>query len=150
MIHDTRRVLVVLALSALVVGGAACGSASGRPEGAPEPASAQDAEAISAFQPVADILASTCATAACHSAARGAGQLVLSPDVARGNLVDAPSNQQSGATLVVPGEPEQSYLLSKVRGAEGIRGARMPIGGAPLTAEQERAIVDWIGAGAPE
>ena len=49
------------------------------------------------------------------------------------------------AALDVSGRP---YLVWKVEGLSGIQGGRMPLGGAPLSAEKIQAIRDWIEAGA--
>lgn len=51
--------------------------------------------------------------------------------------------------MVVPGKPEQSYLLDKMYGTEGIEGDIMPLGDDPLPAEQLKVIEDWI-ASLPE
>ena len=150
MPNDTRRALIGPLVLLLLLGAVACGSRPREGSGAPGSDSSEDTEVIGAFQPVAAILESTCATAACHSASRGAGQLVLSPDVARENLVDVPSDQQDGATLVVPGDPDASYLMAKLRGDDGIRGARMPIGRSPLSDEEMATISGWITGGAGE
>ena len=139
----SRLAIAVLVTAVLV----ACGP---RAEPAPEPDRTPDEPAIGAFAPMAGILEQSCATTGCHTAAQAAGQLVLSPDVAHGNTVNAPSAQLEGEVLVVPGDPDTSYLLAKIRGDERIRGARMPIGRSPLTAEEEQIIADWIAAGAPE
>ena len=132
--------LLLIFVTALILTACASRGASG---GADTPTAEGD-KAIDAYEPVAALLETSCALSACHSAARGAGQLVLAPDVAHDNLVDVPSSQQDGATLVVPGDPDGSYLLAKLRGADGIRGARMPIGSAPLSEVQIASIADWI------
>jgi hypothetical protein len=142
-----RVFLVVLAIALLA---AACGPRPEREGEAGDSTPGEGEVAIVAFEPVAAILEATCATAACHAASRGAGQLVLSPDQARESLVDAPSNQQDGATLVIPGDPDGSYLMAKLRGEDGIRGARMPIGQSPLSDEEMATIADWIAGGAGE
>jgi len=49
-----------------------------------------------------------------------------------------------------PNDPDGSYLMAKLRGEEGILGARMPIGGAPLSDEELATISDWISGGAGE
>lgn len=148
MFSHARRILILslALLTSLAV--AACGSRGA--SGTPVAPGAEGDAAIGAFEPVSALLQANCATSACHSAGRGAGDLVLEPDVAWGNLVDAASSQQDGATLVVPGDPDGSYLLAKLRGADGIRGSRMPIGRAPLLDEDLTVISDWIAAGAGE
>ena len=45
-----------------------------------------------------------------------------------------------------PGRPDRSYLMMKVMGDERIKGARMPKGAEPLTAEQLKVLNDWIAA----
>lgn len=52
-------------------------------------------------------------------------------------------------TLVVPGDPDGSYLIKKLEGAAGITGARMPFTGGPyLTPGQLLVIRRWIQEGA--
>lgn len=65
-------------------------------------------------------------------------------------LVNAASRQKAGEILVVPGNPEASYLIKKLEGREGIVGLRMPRNGPPyLTAGQIVVIKRWIEVGAP-
>jgi hypothetical protein len=74
------------------------------------------------------------------------------------NLVDDPyaalvgvaSRQKAGATLVVPGDPEASYLIHKIEGRSDIVQLRMPRSGPPyLTPGQIAVIRRWIENGAP-
>ena len=73
--------------------------------------------------------------------------LDLSEGMSHASLVNVPSSQ-AGMDLVEPGDAENSYLVHKIEGRAGIVGARMPPRGDPLTAEEIRAIRDWITAGA--
>jgi hypothetical protein len=51
---------------------------------------------------------------------------------------------------VLPGDPENSYLIHKVEGRPGIVGLRMPRSGPPyLTDGQILVIKRWIEIGAP-
>jgi hypothetical protein len=78
-----------------------------------------------------------------------AGGLNLAPDFAYAALVNVPSRQKSGAILVIPGNPDDSYLVQKLEGAPGIVGLRMPRTGPPhLTAGQMMVIRRWIQNGA--
>jgi len=78
------------------------------------------------------------------------GGLNLAHDFAYDQLVNVPSRNQPGAIRVVPGEPENSYLIHKLDGRPGIAGNRMPNGGPPfLTAGQILIIRRWIEIGAP-
>ena len=63
---------------------------------------------------------------------------------------NAPSIQ-SKYLRVKPGQPGESYLISKLSGTHlnaGGSGARMPLGGAPLDAATLAKIKLWIDAGA--
>lgn len=64
-------------------------------------------------------------------------------------LVNVASTGLAGATRVIPGNPNGSYLVQKLEGAAGIVGLRMPRSGPPFLSEaQVRMIRDWIAAGA--
>jgi hypothetical protein len=64
-------------------------------------------------------------------------------------LVGRASSGRSGVTLVVPGDPANSYLLKKLDGSTDIAGVRMPRGAGPfLTAGQLSIIRRWIELGA--
>ena len=52
----------------------------------------------------------------------------------------------TGRPLVVPGDPDASYLVAKLRGGDGIEGERMPIGDDPLSDEAMAAVTAWIAA----
>jgi hypothetical protein len=100
------------------------------------------------FAEVQLLLEQTCTVARCHSRESLAGHLDLSAQRSYGNLVGKPSAQKPGAQLVLPFHPLRSYLLDKLRGAEGILGARMPIGREPLADEQELLVEQWVSSGA--
>jgi mono/diheme cytochrome c family protein len=53
---------------------------------------------------------------------------------------------ESGEAAVVPGKPEESYLLAQITPAKGV--AAMPKKSAALSAEDRQLIHDWIAAGA--
>lgn len=55
----------------------------------------------------------------------------------------------SGRNIVIPSQPCDSILLQKVSAGPPF-GARMPLDGAPLDAEQRQLISDWIAEGARE
>lgn len=75
--------------------------------------------------------------------------LVLLDGSAHANLVGVAARGRTGATRVVPGDPENSYLIHKIDGRPGISGQRMPFNGAPLTDGQILVIRRWIELGAP-
>ncbi len=64
-------------------------------------------------------------------------------------LVNRPSREKRGLMLIVPGDPESSYLYQNIAGATGIGGKRMPFNGPPyLTDGQIQVIQRWIQQGA--
>ena len=65
------------------------------------------------------------------------------------SLVDRRSVGKPAATLVAPGDPDNSYLIHKLEAAPGIVGERMPRNAGPfLTAGQISIIRRWIQLGA--
>lgn len=78
-----------------------------------------------------------------------AAGLPLNEGFAHGALVGRPSRGKPGATLVVPGDPENSYLMHKLEGRADMAGQRMPRGSGPfLTPGQISIIRRWIELGA--
>lgn len=65
-------------------------------------------------------------------------------------LVNRTSVGKPGAVLVIPGDPENSYLVHKLEGRVDIVGQRMPRTSGPfLTSGQILVIRRWIERGAP-
>ena len=78
-----------------------------------------------------------------------AAGLALNDGSAHGALVGQPSRAKPGAVLVIPGDPDQSYLIHKLDGRADIVGQRMPRTSGPfLTAGQISIIRRWIELGA--
>jgi hypothetical protein len=91
------------------------------------------------------------ACSSCHNAqgARFAANLNLADGSAHSQLVNVPSTGKPGAVRVVPGDPDNSYLIHKIEGAPGIVGQRMPRTNGPfLTPGQIEIIRAWIRQGA--
>lgn len=64
-------------------------------------------------------------------------------------LVGRPSVQKPGETFVIPGDPDNSYLVKKLEGTVGIVGLRMPRNNGPfLEPGQMLVIRRWIKEGA--
>jgi len=87
----------------------------------------------------------------CHiagGAAAGTG-LLLTEGVSYGNLVNRQSRLRPGETLVIPGDPDNSYMVRKLEGGPDITGLRMPRTSGPfLTSGQMAVIRRWIEEGA--
>ncbi|HMJ12192.1 MAG TPA: hypothetical protein VK524_12295, partial [Polyangiaceae bacterium] len=94
-----------------------------------------------------------CTADACHGSTISGG-LDLRPGAAYRNLVDARSTA-SNLARVQPGTAVESFLYSKLKAATNpgsvqIVGSPMPVGAAPLTANELEAVKLWIMKGAPE
>ncbi len=96
-------------------------------------------ETVDFDQDVAPILASRCSS--CHGPATGEGGLRLI------DLASATAELDSGARAIVPGNPEQSAVLARVRSSDEFE--RMPPTGEPLTPGEVAVLERWIEQGAP-
>jgi hypothetical protein len=88
----------------------------------------------------------------CHSdqGRNPSGGLVLLEGRGHQNLVGRPSTGKPGATLVIPGDPGNSYLVKKLEGAPDITGVRMPRGNGPFLSQGQMLVIRrWIELGAP-
>ncbi len=79
----------------------------------------------------------------CHDEFYPSGSLDLTAANSYDELLNQPSSRKEGAILVIPYDPDNSYLLQKMEGAPGIRGGNMSAG--PTLNQMVR---DWIAAGA--
>ena len=78
-----------------------------------------------------------------------ASNLVLTDGRSYQQLVGRASVGKPGATLVIPGDPDNSYIVKKLERASDIVGERMPRNNGPfLTEGQMRVIRRWIAEGA--
>ena len=82
----------------------------------------------------------------CHGGVTPRADLNLSDD-AYDSLVDVESTDCPGRIRVVPGEPDESYLIDKLEGADDICGTQMPQSGE-LPASELDTIRQWISEGA--
>jgi hypothetical protein len=88
----------------------------------------------------------------CHSdvGRNPSGGLVLLGGRAHAALINQVSTGKPGAVRVIPGDPDNSYIIKKLEGAPDIVGVRMPRGNGPfLTPGQILVIRRWIQLGAP-
>lgn len=88
----------------------------------------------------------------CHvpgGAANGTGLFLTDPATAYGLLVGRPSRLKPGETLVIPGDPDNSYLVRKLEGGPDIAGLRMPRNTGPFLTEGQMLVIRrWIKDGA--
>ena len=97
----------------------------------------------------------SCANSVCHAAPANAGNLNLTYGLSYedlvGRLPQNPSAAAAGMKLVDPGNPENSFLLTKLMGPTAPeQGARMPFGGGVLHGGKIDAVRAWIATGAPQ
>jgi hypothetical protein len=78
------------------------------------------------------------------------GGMNLVHDLAYDQIVNVPSARKLGAIRIIPGDPENSYLVHKLEGRPDIVGLRMPFSGAPFLTDGQMLILKrWIAIGAP-
>lgn len=87
----------------------------------------------------------------CHVKSGGNPEagLDLDPGASWDALVNAPSQEQLGRLLVVPGQPLDSVMFEKINCTTPNAGMRMPRGRTPLPLAEQALIFDWIMLGAP-
>jgi len=88
----------------------------------------------------------------CHSnlGRNPSGGMNLLSGISYANLVGVASTGKPGAIRVIPGDPDNSYIIHKLEGRSDIIGVRMPRGNGPyLTDGQILVIKRWIANGAP-
>ncbi|MCB9763772.1 MAG: hypothetical protein H6739_28645 [Alphaproteobacteria bacterium] len=97
------------------------------------------------FTEVDTMLVQSCGFNSCHGT--GTGGLTLDGDGDYDRLVNAASTGDPSRTLIVPGDPDNSYLLWKMLGLSAAAGEPMPPPSGGL--DTEAAMVQaWIEAGA--
>ncbi len=92
-----------------------------------------------------DLFSKSCATSGCHFGDNSPHDLNLHDSVGYNNLVGAVGS--TGATLVKPGDPDNSYLINKLEGLN-IVDEQMPLNGSPISQKNINAIRQWITDGA--
>jgi hypothetical protein len=97
---------------------------------------------------VQPILDARCAVAGCHGNMAPALGLDLTEGAARDSLFQM-STQNPDIPLVTPGNPTNSYLMTKLTG-DGFSGQQMPLGAVPLTEAEQDIVRLWISYGAPD
>lgn len=92
----------------------------------------------------------TCAFSGCH--ANPGAQLGMELYEGRTfmQIVGVPSVEDPNLLRIEPGNPDDSYLIRKIRGDPSIVEERMPFGGPYLTQEEIDVIVQWVLDGAQD
>ena len=110
---------------------------------------------ISYARDIQPIYTRTCALPDCHGQPEetAGGDLLLEPENSYANTVGVKAVQVRSRTVlrIEPGQPDNSYLIAKIRGTHrqlGGTGARMPQDGTLPEGDLEK-IVKWVQAGSP-
>lgn len=130
-------------------GGAAVGGAGGG-GGSNVDACPPGLPVVSFAADVQPILTQSCAKTNCHKGSAPDVGLDLAEGNAHADIVDV-TTAQCGQTRkrIIPGDPEESYLLDKVRGVDLCdKSSRMPLLAAKLSEEKITTIQAWICGGA--
>ena len=117
-----------------------------------------DAPAVSFATDIQPLLVEGCSFSSCHGGAMPDANLNLTDGNVYEELVNVATAQCNGSrTLVVPGAPEDSYLINKLRGQDmcgGVNSKKMPRNlppgaSAPPWTDAETALIEaWICGGA--
>jgi hypothetical protein len=90
-----------------------------------------------------------CTSMGCHGGVMPQEQLDLREGTGYDELIDVAAAQCDDRVLVVPGDPQASYVLDKLLGVDQCMGTRMPKGADPYPPEQIDLVTAWICQGAP-
>lgn len=100
----------------------------------------------------ANVFTPSCASAGCHTGPASTilptGLDLSNADASFASLVNIASNQSMGATLVVPGDPDMSYLVDKIEGMAAVGTVMPPPPRGTLDAATIAVIRQWIADGA--
>src|SRR2546429_8312938 len=96
----------------------------------------------------ANVFSVNCAFSGCHGGGTVPFGLRLDPGFSAGNLINVPSPRDPNLIRVIPFDPDASFLIQKLQGAEGLLGPRLPDGGPYLTTATINVIRQWIQDGA--
>jgi hypothetical protein len=100
------------------------------------------------FQSIQDnVFTPICAQ--CHIGAGAPEGLQLDAAHSYNLLVGVPSAEDPSMLRVKPSDPDNSYMLHKIKGPPGIVGGQMPLNENPLLPATIAAISQWITNGAP-
>jgi len=123
---------------------AACGTAGVMPPVTSLPGPMQPT--LASIQ--ANLFSVTCAVSGCHGGASAQQGLRLDAGFSAGNLICVHSPRDPSLTRVVPGDPDNSFIIHKLEGTQSL-GDRMPDGGPYLQQSTIDVIRQWIANGAP-
>jgi hypothetical protein len=122
----------------------ACASAGTPPSTPPAPGAPLE-PTLASIQ--AQVFSQSCAVSGCHGGAAAQQGMRLDPGFAFGNLVCVHVPRDPSKIRVIPGDPDDSFIIQKLEGTQTL-GDRMPDGGPYLPQSTIDVIRDWIANGA--
>ncbi len=128
-----------------------CSACVGSGVGVPNPE--QDPTAVpKTYDEIQTMVFDPLCSAACHKGGAAPKGLSLEPNRAIRGLVGVAASEVPELLRVAPGQPEDSYLIIKIKSFDPRRvGGRMPRDGPPwVSSRQISAMKRWITAGASE
>lgn len=104
-----------------------------------------------------EVFSTSCAFSSCHGSAYSEARLDLRTGKSYAGMVGKPSEHEPTRVLVVPGDPDASYLIDKLYGTpvesakkhEGHSDVMPPPEYGTLSDEWKAIIREWIARGAP-
>lgn len=96
------------------------------------------------IEDVHQIVDKNCSLSGCHQGNSPPKGLNLEKDVFLDSVLNIPSQEVPSLKLVDTKNPEKSYLLMKIKGSRGIKGARMPAYSPPLSSKEIQTVQEWI------
>ncbi len=140
-----RTAVAALLLSGCVVGKvASVGTDSGLNSGS-DTSNPGGGAGTSFAQIHEEVLFPSCGFASCHGS--GVGGLTIAADTTASDLINVAAMGMPDKMYVVPGDPDNSYLVMKMENTPGISGGVMPTTGV-LDPDRVDTIRAWIAAGA--
>ncbi len=135
----------------LAIGGSVLASCGGSGEGLDEngrPVTGEQTPLVPEFQSIQNnVFTPVCTT--CHAGSSAPLGFRLDAGSAYSMLVNTASVEVPALRRVLPGNPDQSYLIQKLEGHAAV-GAQMPLGQPPLPQATINVIRQWIANGAPQ
>ena len=146
----TGTALAALLLAAAPLAPAGCGAGSG--EGLDQngqPLVSPPSALVPTLASIQDnVFSPRCAIPECHGGGNVQFGLRLDPGFSAGNLINVPSPRDANLIRVIPGNPNGSFIIQKLQGADWLLGNRMPDNGPYLTTATINVIRQWIQDGA--
>jgi hypothetical protein len=148
-----------IAIVMLVIAGCGAGDGQGLDQNGQPPGSASGgggslAPPVPGLAPTlasiqTNVLSVNCAVPGCHGGAAAQQGLRMDPGFSYGNLVNVASPRDPNLIRIIPGDPNNSFIIRKLEGTQPL-GDRMPQGGPYLPQSTIDVIRQWIANGAPQ